>query len=47
MHHAKRFLEKIIGQENPATVGFWRFDWEGASGIVEFCDCPLSNSKIG
>jgi hypothetical protein len=35
MHHPKRFLEKSIGQECPATVGFWRFHWEGASGNVE------------
>jgi hypothetical protein len=35
MHHPKWFLEKSIGQECPATVRFWRFDSEGASGNVE------------
>jgi hypothetical protein len=35
-HHAKRFLEKSIGQECPTTVGFWRFDSEGVSGKLDF-----------
>jgi hypothetical protein len=40
------FLEKSIGQECPANVGFWRFDSEGASGKIRFCDCRLRKTTI-
>jgi hypothetical protein len=40
------FLEKVMGQVCPATVGLGRFDSEGASGKIRCSDCPLRNLTI-